>query len=129
MMGTRTPLARRGIAAALMVLLTACQTWQPTIVSPQQLISEERPSRVRATLTRGETITVRDPTIRNDSIVSATDADVAGVATRDVSLLEVRHFNIGAAVFFTAFFGALVAVFIDFANSFDDIGLCPQGCP
>ena len=36
-MSTRTPRARRAIAAFLMVLLTACHSWRPTTVSPQHL--------------------------------------------------------------------------------------------
>ena len=100
-MSTRKPpLARRFIAALLMVLLTACHSWRPTTVSPQQLIPEERPSRVRVTLTDGETVTVKDPTMRNDSIVGVTDAVGAlmtrplGVASRDVRLLEVRRLSV-----------------------------------
>ncbi len=99
-MSRRTPLTRRFIAALLMVLLTACHSWQPTTVSPQQLIPEEQPSPVRFTLTNGETVTIKDPTMRNDSIVGVTDADGAlrtsavGVALRDVRSLEVRHFSV-----------------------------------
>ncbi len=98
-MSTRSLLARRFIAALLMVLLTACHSWRPTTVSPQQLIPEERPSRVRVTLTDGETVTVKDPTMRNDSIVGVRDADGAlmgspvGVASRDVRLVEARRFS------------------------------------
>ena len=58
-MSTRKPpLARRFIAALLMVPLTACYSWRPTTVSPQQLIPREQPFSVRATLMSGETITV-----------------------------------------------------------------------
>ena len=91
-MGLR-PLARRVIAALLLVLLTACHSWRPTTVSPQQLIPEEQPSLVRVTLIDGETVTVRDPTMRNDSIVGVTDAVGAltrrgvGVASRALLLV------------------------------------------
>ena len=98
-MSTRTPLARRVIAALLMVLLTACQTWRPTTVSPQQLIADERPSSVRATLTSGEIITVWSPRMRNDSIVGARDfSGAAAVALRDVRLLEVRRSNVAGSI-------------------------------
>ena len=83
-MSTRTPLARRVIAALLMVLLNACQSWRPTTVSPHTLIPEEQPSLVRVTLIDGETVTVRDPTMRNDSIVGVTDA-VGALMTRPVA--------------------------------------------
>ncbi len=93
-MSMRTPLARRVIAGALMVLLTACHSWQPTTISPQGWTPEERPSSVRATLTSREVITLRDPIVRNDSIVGAT----VGVASRDVRVLEVERFSVGKTV-------------------------------
>ncbi len=98
-MSARTPLARRVIAALLLVLLTACHSWRPTTVSPQGWTPEERPSSVRATLRSGEIRTVWEPTMRNDSIVSATGfAGAAAVALRDVRLLEVRHSNIAGSI-------------------------------
>ena len=96
-MSTRTPLARRVIAALLLVLLTACHSWRPTTVSPQGWTPEEQPSSVRATLTNGETVTIENPTVRNDSIVGVTDASV-GVASRDVRSLEVRRFSVTKTV-------------------------------
>ena len=96
-MSMRSLLARRVIAALLLVLLTACQSWRPTTVSPQGWTPEERPSSVRVTLMDGETVTVEDPTVRNDSIVGATEVGV-GVASRDVRLLEVRRFSVGKTV-------------------------------
>ncbi len=49
-----------------------------------------------------ETVTIDDPTMRNDSIVGVRDADGAlmgsgspvGVASRDVRLLEVRRLSV-----------------------------------
>ncbi len=98
-MSTRTPLARRVISALLLVLLTACQTWRPTFVSPQTLIPVEQPSSVRLTLRSGARVTLKNPTLRNDSIFGVTDAGVAtlagqGVASRDLGLLEVRRLSI-----------------------------------
>ncbi len=106
-MSTRSPLARRVIAALLLVLLTACHSWQPTAISPQALIPAERPSSVRATLPSGGTVTVRDPFMRNDSIVGYTDAGAAAAALGDVRLLEERRLSIGqslAVVFASAVF-------------------------
>jgi hypothetical protein len=92
---TRTPLARRVIAALLMVLLTACQTWRPMRVRPPQTyIPAEQPSTVRATLRTGTTVTLETPTVRGDSIFGITDAGVVGVASEDVYLLEVRRLSI-----------------------------------
>jgi len=43
-------------------------------------------------------MTVRDPTVRNGSILGYTDAGVAAAALGDVRLLEVRHFSLGKTV-------------------------------
>ena len=83
-MSTRTPLARRVIVALLMVLLTACQTWRPTPVSPQALIPVEQPSSVRATLRSGARVTLENPIMRNDSIFGVTDAGIATLAGQGV---------------------------------------------
>ncbi len=91
-MRTRVPLALRSTAALLLALLTGCHSWHPTTVSPPAVILEEGPPSVRVTLTNGAIMTVVDPVMRNDSIVS-TEAGVGGVASRDVRLLEVRRFN------------------------------------
>ena len=123
-MGLR-PLARRVIAALLLVLLTACHSWRPTTVSPQQLIPEEQPSLVRVTLIDGETVTVRDPTMRNDSIVGVTDAVGAltrrgvGVASRDVCLLEVRRLSPFRTVGVVVLASAILAAIASFAPYFD----------
>lgn len=93
-MSKRTPLAQRIVAALLLVLITACQSWRPTYVSPQSLIPVERPSSVRATLRSGATVTLENPTMRNDSIFGVTDAGVVGVASRDIGLLEVRKISL-----------------------------------
>ena len=98
-MSTRTPLARRTIAAVLMVQLTACQSWRLTTVNPETLIPAEQPSSVRTTLTSGEIITVWDPIMRNDSIVSARRfAGAAAVSVRDVRLLEVRRTDVAVSI-------------------------------
>ena len=107
-MSTRTPLAQRIIAALLLTLITACQTWRPTYVSPQSLIPVERPSSVRATLRSGAKVTLENPTMRNDSIFGLTYAGVVGVASRDIGLLEVRKLSIWRSIGF----GYLVFVFV-----------------
>ena len=125
-MSTRKPqLARQFIAALLMVLLTACHSWRFTSVSPQRLIAEDQPSSVRVTLMDYETVTIDDPTMRNDSIVGVTDADGAlrtsavGVALRDVRLLEVQRFSPSRTVGVVVLTSAVLAAFALFAPYFD----------
>jgi len=92
MMNTRDSLARRPIAALLLVLLTGCQVWQPAIADPATLIPVEEPGSVRVTLLDGARLTVRDPIMRNDSIVATLFGGGAAAAS-DVRLLEVQRFS------------------------------------
>ncbi len=118
-MSTRTPLARRVIAALLLVLLTACHSWQPTTVSPQQLIAEEQPSSVRVTLMNDETITLEYPTMRNDSIIGVVPY-LTGysrtVAVSDVSGVEVRQLNAGRTTVLSLLLAGVAAFGIALAN-------------
>ena len=93
-MSKTTPPAHQLRVALLIVLLTGCQTWRATFVSPGQLIPVERPSTVRVTLRSGARLTLENPTVRNDTIFGVTDAGVVGVALEDFGLLEVRQLSI-----------------------------------
>ena len=90
------PLARRVIAALLLVLLNACYSWRTTTISPAQLIPEEEPSIIRVTLTDGMQLTLRDPTIRNDSLVHENGR--ARVVLSDVSAVELWHFSVAKTI-------------------------------
>ena len=95
-MSARVPLARRVIAALLLVLLNACYSWRTTTISPAQLIAEEEPSIVRVTLTDGRQLTLRDPTIRNDSLVHENGR--ARVVLSEVSAVEIWHFSVAKTI-------------------------------
>ena len=121
-MKKHVPRPGRLVAALLLAVhLTGCYSWHTTTIRPAQLIAEENPSAVRITLTDGETVTVKDPTMRNDSIVGVTDAVGAlmtrpvGVASRDVRLLEVRRLSVTKSVLTSA----VIAAFVSFAPYFD----------
>ena len=106
---------QRFIAALLLVLLTACHSWQPTTVSPQGWTPEEQPSSVRVTRTNGEVMTVGDPTISNGSILGYSDEGVTAVALGDVRLLEVQRSSIGQTIGLSVFLtgvagGTIVAI-------------------
>ena len=99
---TMRPLTRRLIAALLLVLLTSCYSWRPTTISPARIIAEEEPSTVRVTLADGTQLTLDDPTIRSDSIVSKEGE--AQVVVSDVSRVELRLLSVAKTI------GIIVAV-------------------
>ncbi len=95
-MSTRVPLARRLIAALLLVLLNACYSWQLTTISPAQIIAEESPSTLRITLTDGRQLTLDYPLISNDSLVQF-NREIQ-VEVSEVSMVEVRRIKVGATI-------------------------------
>ena len=118
-MSTRSLLARRVIAAFLLVLLTACYSWQPITVSPQGWTPEEQPSSVRVTLMNRETITLEYPTMRNDSIIGVVPYLTGysrAVAVSDVSGVEVRQLNAGRTIGLSLLLAGVAAFGIALAN-------------
>ena len=95
--------------------MTGCQVWQPAITGPETLIPAERPASVRVTPSDGVTLTVKDPIMRNDSIVPNGAAGTA-VAASDIRLFEVQRFSakntlvfiVGAVVFAATWTGAVI---------------------
>ena len=114
MMSTRNASARRPISALLLALLAGCQVWQPAIADPATLLPVERPESVRVTLSDGAMLTVKDPIMRNDSIVP-TETGGVGVPASDIRSFEVRRFSakqtigfiIAGVVFAAAWTGAV----------------------
>jgi len=95
---------RRLVAALLLLVTTACQTWVPSTMSPGNLLSSEAPSSIRITRTDGDVVTIKDPVMRNDSIVSGAEdvPVVVGLLTGEASSVEVRRFNPGKTLLFAA---------------------------
>jgi hypothetical protein len=100
-MRIRVPVTRQLIVALFITLLTGCHSWQPTTVSPRTVILEESPSGVRFRIPDGDTMTVMNPLMRNDSILS-TEAGMVPIASQDVSGLEVRRFSARKTIVFAA---------------------------
>jgi len=94
-----------------MVLLTACHSWRPTTVSPQRLIAEEEESPIRVVLSDGTELTLRNPTIQHDSIITGrVRFGTENLLVRDVSRIEVQRFSLFRTV------GVVVLPFAIFAG-------------
>jgi hypothetical protein len=88
-------------------------SWKTQEVSPQQVIAEEQPTKVRVTRTDGLMITVKEPAVSGDSIVGVCtrltgpggvegDPIVCGqsvsIPLASVAKLEVSSPNTGASI-------------------------------
>ena len=121
-------MARYRLRAALMLFLvlnlTACQTWQSVsldAISPDQLIEEDRPDRVRVT---GGGVLEREvvaPSVEGDQLVGAGDFSMP---LSDILGLEVRGISLGRTVLMG--FGGVVVLPVAFAIAIlvDCVGGC-----
>jgi len=101
----RTRYSGPAAVAVCVFQFSACTTWQPSTVSPREVIEQERPESIRVTGADGEHVQVWEPKIRNDSIafVSGTCIRIPDRRVRytcpmttvlpvdDVTLLEVQR--------------------------------------
>ena len=89
---------RRTIASLLLVLqLSACYSWTPSKVTPEQAVEDGRTIQVQ--LTDGSKIVVRNPWIRGDTL----GGEQSGLQSRDgqpwaapmdsVAVINTFHFN------------------------------------
>ena len=125
--GARGWVLRRGLPAVVLLgSLAGCKTWHPAVTSPERVIADERPPAVRVTVAGGVTMTLQDPMIVNDSIVSAASSNEAGtvfaqprpgVAMGDVEAVEVARFSTWRTV---AFGVGIAAVAIGWARAVSD---------
>jgi hypothetical protein len=124
--------AKRPVTAFLLALLAGCQTWQPTTGNPQTLLPREQPTSVRLTLPDGALVTISDPVLRNDSIVSQravaptaqstefavsasnTTPGILSMALADIRSLEVRRFSLMKTIAFAA---VIVGISLTWANT------------
>jgi len=86
------PALHRITALALLVAqLPACHGWRLESARPENVVLAQRPSQVRATLTRGERVVLHDPFLVPDSLPGRTRGDTIAVPLRNVVALETRH--------------------------------------
>ncbi len=110
---------RRIIACILLpCYLVACTSWKTQEASPQQVLEDEQPDKVRVTLTDGSQVEVYEPALSGDTLIGFekgsrdwrktedTPGGAVSIPLSDVSALEVRKSDGGLTIL--AVFGGLV---------------------
>ena len=107
-------MTRYRLRAALMLFLvlnlTACQAWHSVsldVISPAQLIEEDRPSSVRVTTSEVNELELIAPRVEGDDLVAANGFSVA---LADILRLEVEGTDDGLTVLRTLGLGVGVVV-------------------
>lgn len=94
---------RATVPLLLLLLTTGCKTWEPVRSDVRTLLAEERPSSVRLRSSDGREMTLRNPVLVNDSLVTGAAPPTnmvvvparAGVRADEIATLEVARFSAG----------------------------------
>ena len=83
---------RRIIACILLpAYLAACSTWTTQEASPQQVLQDEQPDKVRVTLTDGSQVEVFQPVVSGDTLTGVAEGQQRNIPLASVSELELRE--------------------------------------
>ena len=87
---------RRIIACILLpCYLVACSTWTTQEASPQQVLQDEQPDKVRVTLTDGSQVEVYEPAVSGDTLTGFEKGrgDEVSIPLGEVEQLSLRGFS------------------------------------
>jgi hypothetical protein len=91
-MSTRWRGIRRIVACVLLPShLVACMSWKTQDATPQQLVSEEEPSRIRVTLTDGTQVVLTEPTVSGDTLWGLEDGERTGIPEPEIAEVALRR--------------------------------------
>jgi hypothetical protein len=68
-------------------------SWKTQEATPQQLVNEEQPSRIRVTLTDSTRIVLTEPTISGDTLWGLVDGERAGVPEPEIREMALWRAN------------------------------------
>jgi len=92
----RSTVVRRAVSSVLLPLyLCSCSSWQVPSASPEQVVKEDQPWRIRVTLTDSSTIEMEKPHIVGDTLrglVGGTDDSVK--VENDVLLADIATLSV-----------------------------------
>jgi len=107
----------RPLAMTLMVLyLGACTGWEVPPVAPAQFVAEEQPSKIRVTTADTHMLVLKNPIVRNDSILGGTSGQMKGVPLGEVRRVETRKIQVDKTVMLAVGIAAAIAATVYLAN-------------
>jgi len=91
---------RRAIALALLLwYIPACTTWQVARgITPQQLIADKHPAKVRLSLAGNSQVVLEEPRVAGDSLAGFVNGKDSSVVASDVTQLAIRKVSNGRTV-------------------------------
>ena len=89
-MRTHPPLRRLVACILLPCCLLACVSWNTQEASPQQVLEDEQPDKVRVTLSDGSQVVLEEPVVSGDTLTGVATGQQRSIPLADVSALAVR---------------------------------------
>ncbi len=90
---------RRIIACILLpAYLSACMSWQTQEASPEQVLAEDEPDKVRVTLTDGSQLEVYQPSVSGDTLTGLREGEQVSIPLASVTQLELREGDTGKSI-------------------------------
>ncbi len=108
----------RPLAVTLMVLyLGACTGWQVQPVAPAQFVADEQPSQIRVTTADTHTLVLKNPIVRNDSILGRASGQMKGAPLGEVRQVETLKIQVDRTVMLVVGFAAAIGMAAVVANA------------
>ena len=108
---------KRVLASILMAShLVGCTSWRLQSVTPQQVISERHPERLRVTRADNTTVVLSNPQLERESLVGSTAAGRTAVPLADVKQVEMQQTNGGKTALLVVGIAGLVALVVVLAG-------------
>ena len=103
---------RRAIALALLLwYIPACTTWQVARgITPQQLIADKHPAKVRLSLAGNSQVVLEEPRVAGDSLAGFVNGKDSSVVASDVTQLAIRKVSGGRTMGLVVGLGLLAAI-------------------
>ena len=90
---------RRLIACILLpCYLVACMSWQTQEITPEQVLAEKQPDKVRVTLTDGSQVEVYQPRVSGDTLMGLREGQQVSIPLASVTQLELREGDTGKSI-------------------------------
>ena len=98
----RSITVRRVLSSILLpVYLASCTSWQVQTVSPEQVVTEDQPSKIRVTLTDSSELEMEQPRIVGDTLRGLVKGGADGerdVLLADIATVRVKKTDTGNSV-------------------------------
>jgi hypothetical protein len=101
----------------MVLYLGACTGWQVQPVAPAQFVADEQPSQIRVTTADTHKLVLKNPIVRNDSILGRASGQMKGAPLGEVRQVETLKIQVDRTVMLVVGFAAAIGMAAVVANA------------